>query len=68
MQMLLLQTAVIKSASCSITSVFYLTVYYDARKHKIKIYQTFTYTRVPTTIKYKAAVQNEPCSYDRFGP
>ena len=28
---------VIKSASCCITSVFYLTVYYDARKHKIKI-------------------------------
>ena len=26
-----------KSASCCITSVFYLTLYYDARKHKIKI-------------------------------
>ena len=25
-----------KSASCCITSVFYLTLYYDARKHKIK--------------------------------
>ena len=31
-------SAVIKSASCCITSVFYLTLYYDARKHKIKIY------------------------------
>ena len=28
--------AVIKSASCCITSVFYLTLYYDTRKHKIK--------------------------------
>ena len=26
-----------KSASCSITSVFYLTLYYDPRKHKIQI-------------------------------
>jgi len=32
------QSAVIKSASCCITSVFYLTLYCDARKHKIKIY------------------------------
>jgi len=30
------KSAVIKSASCCITSVFYLTLYYDARKHKIK--------------------------------
>ena len=29
--------AVIKFASCCITSVFYLTLYYDARKHKIKM-------------------------------
>jgi len=28
--------AVIKSAFCCIKSVFYLTLYYDARKHKIK--------------------------------
>ena len=30
-------SAVIKSASCCITSAFYLILYYDARKHKIKI-------------------------------
>ena len=30
------KSAVINSASCFITSVFYLTLYYDARKHKIK--------------------------------
>ena len=31
------KSAVIKSASCCIMSVIYLTLYYDARKHKIKI-------------------------------
>ena len=31
------KSVVIKSASCGITSVFGLILYYDARKHKIKI-------------------------------
>jgi hypothetical protein len=43
---LVVMVAVIKSASCCITSVFYLTLYYDARKHKSKISESIPSLRV----------------------